>query len=155
MHSPLYFSPLLSSPLEQIFSKALSLILNLPLDWALQPSDPVMVSCFLSSVYTALRGRFLVLVLPIHGRPSRFPSAGSDGLSRLHAFVVLLSFRLRSLPRESWLYRSHTPRYLPKSLSAQTLIPKLQEPSTYLTAPLGCLISIPDVKCQSQIIALP
>lgn len=142
MHSPLYFSPLLSSPLEQIFSKALSLILNLPLDWALQPSDPVMVSCFLSSVYTALGADslcwFFLFTAVLLASPRRFLMAFPDSMRLWFCYL----FRLRSLPRESWLYRSHTPRYLPKSLSSTDLDPKLQEPSTYLTAPLGCLISI-------------
>lgn len=62
---------------RKIFSKALSLILNLPLDWALQPSDPVMVSCFLSPVYTALgqipRAGFFLFT----AHPSTLPLAGS------------------------------------------------------------------------------
>ena len=42
---------------------------------------------------------------------------------------------------------SYVPEWLPKVISSTDLDPKLRKSSTYLTAPLGCLITISDLQC--------
>ena len=61
-------------------------------------SEALLVSCFLSPVYIAPGADSSCWFFLFTARPARFPSLVPDGLSRLHAFVALLSFQATLTP---------------------------------------------------------